>query len=80
MGLVWDGIKSPCNLRGVEISYVSLGDRFAAMQFELLRPRVEGEVGFHASLDAPSQFPYYVCPRSVNRTNGLPCESENIIS
>jgi hypothetical protein len=41
---------------------------------------VEGEVGFHTSLDAPSQFPNYVCLRLVNRTHGLPRESENIIS
>ena len=70
-------------LQGVdpsEVSYVSSERLLCSDANFLLRSGVEREVGLHTSLDAPSQFPNYVCPRSVNYTRSLPRENENIIS
>ena len=70
-------------LQGVdpsEVSYVSSERLLCSDANLLLRSGVEREVGLHTSLDAPSQFPNYVCLCSVDRTHGLPPKSENIIS
>ncbi len=52
-------------------------DRFAALQIELLHPRVERDVGPLAWLDAPSQFPDYVRSTFQRSPGPFPAEHHN---